>query len=185
MNHEIRSVSMNKIRIILVICLVAIISTNTAQAQFLGMVIYPAKLEPGAIVMVDAGQPISVEVSWSACHKALVDIASRVSHLELWLDGNQLGESAIAGAVPAYSSQAYQPDKETFRCMGKVDVVWGIAVISFMGTLPPGDHILRAVWEFDHPVQSGADQNGDGRPDLFRGRWLDNTITIRVLAPAG
>jgi hypothetical protein len=172
---------MYKIKMILVICLVAMVSTSTAQAQFPGRVIYPRQLEPGAIVLVESGESISVDVSWSACHKSLADIAGRVSHIELWLDGNQLNKSTLAGAGPSNPSQAYQSQKETFNCMGKVDVVWGISVLSYLGTLPPGDHTLRSTWEFDHPVPSGADEDGDGRPEVYRGMWLDRTITIRVL----
>jgi hypothetical protein len=174
---------MRKIKLILMICLIATLSTHTAQAQFPGTTIFPRQLEQNAIVLVEDGESVSVSVSWDACRKALADVAVNVSHIDLWLDGNQLGQSSTAGAGYSNSSQAFQSYKETFNCMGKADVIWGFGVFSYLGTLPLGDHILRVTWEFDHPVQSGADQDGDGRPDLFRGLWLDRTITIRVMPP--
>ena len=172
-----------KLRIFISILVISLtMAAGSARAQIPGVIIYPAQLAENDIVIVDASQPVGVGINWDACRKALVDVALRVSHINLWLDNIAWPPSESVGIADRMKA-ASKAEKETFDCMGHTEVVYGFAILYGLGELPPGDHPVHIIWRFDHPVPSGADEDGDGRPEIYRGTILDRTFTIRVTAP--
>ena len=172
-----------KLRVFILILVVGLaMAAGSARAQAPGLIIYPAQLAEGEIVIVDPRQAVGVGIYWDACRKALVDIAVRVSHINLWLDNLPWPPSNYAGSAGRMNASS-SAEKEIFDCMGHTDVVYGFAIIYGLGVLPPGDHPVHIIWRFDHPVPSGADEDGDGRPEIYRGILMDRTIILRVPAP--
>ena len=172
-----------KLRVFILILVVGLaMAAGSARAQVPGLIIYPVQLAEGEIVVVDPGQAVGIGIYWNACRKALVDIAVRVSHINLWLDNMPWPPTESVG-IADRKNASFDAEKEIFDCMGHTDVIYGFAIIYGLGVLPPGDHPVHILWRFDHPVPSGADQDGDGRPEIYRGTILDRTITLRVVEP--
>jgi hypothetical protein len=172
-----------KLRMFIFILVIGLaMAAGSARAQVPDLIIYPAQLAEDEVVIVDPGQAVGVGIDWDACRKALVDIAERVSHINLWLDNLPWPPSNYAERADLMNT-ASGTEKETFDCMGHTDVIHGFAIIYGLGVLPPGDHPVHIIWRFDHPVPSGADEDGDGRPEIYRGILMDRTIILRVPAP--
>jgi hypothetical protein len=168
--------------LILIVFVTLALFVGKAGAQAPCFIIYPVQLAEGEIVTVDAGQVVGVGVSWNACRIALVEVAARVSHINLWLDSQPWPPAFTTAATTGLEASA-NAEKEPFDCMGHTDRVYGFANIYGFGALEIGDHPVHIVWRFDHPVPTGADQDGDGRPEISRGTLLDRNFTIRVQAP--
>jgi hypothetical protein len=167
----------------LIVVLGMALAAGQAGAQIPGVIIYPAKLAEGQIVPVEAGTEVTVGVYWDACRIALVKIAARISHVSLWLDGAPWPREQVSSAAATQGVRQPAAEKEIFDCMGRADVVYGFAILYGLGKLPAGDHPARLVFTFDHPVTSAADQDGDGRPEIYRGTVLDRSFVIRVQEP--
>ena len=127
------------------------------------------------------GQVGVIRYGWAACNPGLVGVFIGASNFEETLEGELIlmpedvdglwGEIQIFEELPPFAED----------CMGKgrpASAHWQ----HFLTALDPGVYELRSRMWMDHTLVDGADNDGDGKIDVFRPEdlYYDTVNTIIV-----
>lgn len=120
---------------------------------------------------IHPGQVGVIRYGWAACSSGLVRVFIAATNWEvtlvdaagaevLHLTPEDIGE--LWGEINIYEDPP--PFAET--CMGKGRPAWAEWRYT-LTELEPGSYTLHTQWWLDHPLVDGADNDGDGKIDIF------------------
>ena len=159
-----------------VLCLVfAPLSGALAQET---VTIYP-RLTHGT-VYVNAGTDIVLHAGWAACTRGLIPQYLSAVNIDLGINDDQV---FFDGNSPYWTPAIEIPGAPylAYCLAGDRQSAWGVYWDYPIGALDAGNYVISYRETFTHRVVDGADNDGDGFLDSWKGTFTENTFTIVVV----
>ena len=151
-----------------------------AQSDGEPVVIIPYLSDPE--IEITSNQEVILGARWGACSRGLAQAIHSSAGLGWAMNDVTLFSSQKE--VKQYWGSPIPTDIGEESCIaGDGRQVWWMHWRYSLGYLEPGDYEIRLHYWLARPTIDGGDYDGDGRPDIFVGSLVDNTITVHVEDP--
>jgi hypothetical protein len=119
------------------------------------------------------GDTVLLEVGWGACTKGLVLAYTHAARIEWSINDVPFPTTPVWTApVPVTASGPS-------TCVNGALTGWRAAAQYPTTFETPGIYSVRVVTWMTHVLPDGGDYDGDGKPDLFSGRW-EATVELTI-----